>query len=64
MLGDSCVAITSEFENLPVESLVPGGFLPGASGAVVAMAQDRLREKTFLDEHEFPTAPLAIYDAR
>jgi 5-(carboxyamino)imidazole ribonucleotide synthase len=57
MLGDSCVAITSEFENLPVESLsrlqrhCPVHPAPD----VVAMAQDRLLEKTFLDEHEFPT---------
>jgi len=57
MLGDSCVAITSEFENLPVESLTrlqrhcPVHPAPD----VVAMAQDRLLEKTFLDEHEFPT---------
>jgi 5-(carboxyamino)imidazole ribonucleotide synthase len=57
MLGDSCVAITSEFENLPVESLsrlqrhCPVHPAPD----VVAMAQDRLLEKTFLDEHDFPT---------
>jgi 5-(carboxyamino)imidazole ribonucleotide synthase len=57
MLGDSCVAITSEFENLPVESLsrlqrhCPVHPAPD----VLAMAQNRLLEKTFLDEHEFPT---------
>jgi 5-(carboxyamino)imidazole ribonucleotide synthase len=57
MLGDSCVAITCEFENLPVDSLnrlqrhCP--VHPGPE--VLAMAQNRLLEKTFLDEHEFPT---------
>jgi 5-(carboxyamino)imidazole ribonucleotide synthase len=57
ILGDSCVAITSEFENLPVESLsrlqrhCPVHPAPD----VLAMAQNRLLEKTFLDEHEFPT---------
>jgi len=57
MLGDSCVAITCEFENLPVESLnrlqrhCPVHPAPD----VLAMAQNRLLEKTFLDEHEFPT---------
>jgi 5-(carboxyamino)imidazole ribonucleotide synthase len=57
MLGDSCVAITSEFENLPVDSLTrlqrhcPVHPAPD----VLAMAQNRLQEKTFLDEHEFPT---------
>jgi len=57
MLGDSCVAITSEFENLPVESLsrLQRHCPVHPSPDVVAMAQDRLLEKTFLDEHEFPT---------
>jgi 5-(carboxyamino)imidazole ribonucleotide synthase len=57
MLGDSCVAITSEFENLPVESLsrLQRHCPVHPAPAVLAMAQDRLQEKTFLDEHEFPT---------
>jgi 5-(carboxyamino)imidazole ribonucleotide synthase len=57
MLGDSCVAVTSEFENIPIESLArlqrhcPVHPTP----AVLALVQNRLQEKTFLDEHEFPT---------
>jgi 5-(carboxyamino)imidazole ribonucleotide synthase len=57
MLGDSCVAITCEFENLPVESLnrLQRHCPVHPSPEVLAMAQNRLQEKTFLDEHEFPT---------
>jgi 5-(carboxyamino)imidazole ribonucleotide synthase len=57
MLGDSCVAITSEFENLPVESLsrLQRHCPVHPAPEVLAMAQNRLQEKNFLDEHEFPT---------
>jgi 5-(carboxyamino)imidazole ribonucleotide synthase len=57
MLGDSCVAITSEFENLPVESLsrLQSHCPVHPAPDVLAMAQNRLQEKNFLDEHEFPT---------
>ncbi len=57
MLGDSCVAITSEFENLPVESLsrLQRHCPVHPAPEVLALAQNRLHEKTFLDEHEFPT---------
>jgi len=58
MLGDYCAVVTAEFENLPIASLAriqqhcPVRPAPG----IIAMAQDRLLEKAFLDEHEFPTA--------
>ena len=57
MLGDYCAVVTAEFENLPIESLArlqqhcPVRPAPG----IIAMAQDRLQEKAFMDEHEFPT---------
>ncbi len=57
MLGDYCAVVTAEFENLPINSLArlqqhcPIRPAPG----VIAMAQDRLQEKTFMDEHDFPT---------
>ncbi|MEN8107489.1 MAG: 5-(carboxyamino)imidazole ribonucleotide synthase [Pseudomonadota bacterium] len=57
MLGDYCAVVTPEFENLPIESLTRlqqhCPVLPAP--AIVAMAQDRLHEKAFMDEHEFPT---------
>jgi 5-(carboxyamino)imidazole ribonucleotide synthase len=57
MLGDSCVAITVEFENLPVESLsrLQRHCPVHPAPEVLAMVQNRLQEKNFLDEHEFPT---------
>ena len=51
----TCAAVTTEFENVPAETLerlarsVP--VRPGASA--VAVAQDRITEKTFLAEHGF-----------
>jgi 5-(carboxyamino)imidazole ribonucleotide synthase len=57
MLGDSCVAITTEFENIPVESLsrLQRHCPVHPAPEILAMTQNRLLEKTFLDEHEFPT---------
>jgi len=53
--------VTFEFENVPldaidaIESLTP----VRPSGAALHMAQQRAREKTFLADHGFPTAPFA-----
>ena len=53
--------VTFEFENVPIdaidaiESLAP--IRP--SGAALHIAQQRAREKTFLADHGFPTAPFA-----
>jgi len=66
MLGDECAAITTEFENIPADSLE---FLeqycpvrPGA--AAVRIAQNRIHEKTFVQELGLATAPFAaIYEA-
>lgn len=66
MLGDECTVITTEFENVPAESME---FLqrfckvrPNAEA--VRIAQDRIREKTRLQELGLPTAPfVAIYEA-
>jgi len=59
MLGDECAAVTTEFENVPAESLE---YLarhcpvrPGASA--VRVAQDRIREKTFVRDLGLATAP-------
>jgi len=60
-----CVAATTEFENVPAAALE---FLarelrvtPGA--ASVAIAQDRIREKTFLSAHGFAVAPFAVLNS-
>lgn len=60
-LARECVAVTTEFENVPAASLeYLAKHLPvrPAAGAV-AVAQDRIREKTFLRDHGFETAGFA-----
>jgi 5-(carboxyamino)imidazole ribonucleotide synthase len=58
-LARECAAVTTEFENVPAATLdrlartVP--VRPG--GAAVAVAQDRIREKTALAQRGFATAP-------
>ncbi|HAJ91281.1 MAG TPA: 5-(carboxyamino)imidazole ribonucleotide synthase [Gammaproteobacteria bacterium] len=66
MLGDECAAITTEFENIPADSLE---FLERycpvrPDAAAVRIAQNRIHEKTFIQEHGLATAPFAaIYEA-
>jgi 5-(carboxyamino)imidazole ribonucleotide synthase len=61
-LRDLCGAATTEFENVPAAALEylasSRRVAPGA--ASVAIAQDRIREKTFVSGHGFPVAPFAI----
>jgi 5-(carboxyamino)imidazole ribonucleotide synthase len=61
-LRDLCRGATTEFENVPAAALE---FLardrrvtPGA--ASVAIAQDRISEKTFVSGHGFPVAPFTV----
>ena len=65
-LRESCAAATTEFENVPAAALE---FLarerrvtPGA--ASVAIAQDRISEKTFLAGNGFAVAPFAVLRTR
>ncbi len=65
-LRDACAAATTEFENVPAAALE---FLsrdlrvaPGA--ASVAIAQDRISEKTFLAGGGFAVAPFAVLRTR
>jgi 5-(carboxyamino)imidazole ribonucleotide synthase len=61
-LAAECPAITTEFENPPAESLrwLEAHCLVRPSGESVAIAQDRIREKTFLAHHGFPVGPFAV----
>ncbi|MFV0307145.1 MAG: 5-(carboxyamino)imidazole ribonucleotide synthase [Desertimonas sp.] len=60
-LAGTCAVVTTEFENPPAAALerlarsIPVHPSPGA----VAIAQDRLAEKTFLHAHDIATAPFA-----
>jgi 5-(carboxyamino)imidazole ribonucleotide synthase len=62
ILARRCAAVTTEFENPPADSLawlaerIP--VRPGANA--VAIAQDRIREKTFFAENGFPVGPFVI----
>jgi 5-(carboxyamino)imidazole ribonucleotide synthase len=53
--------VTFEFENIPAEAIEAVEALAPVrpSGAALHMAQQRAREKTFLADHGFPTAPFA-----
>jgi 5-(carboxyamino)imidazole ribonucleotide synthase len=58
-MGENCAAVTTEFENIPAETLqflesrVP--VRPGSQA--VAIARDRILEKTFIREQGLATAP-------
>ncbi len=60
-LARHCAAVTTEFENAPAEALdsLAERTVVRPSGASVAIAQDRRREKGFLEEHEFPVGAFA-----
>jgi 5-(carboxyamino)imidazole ribonucleotide synthase len=56
--AEMCAGVTLEFENVPVEALKFVGqhtrVRPGPE--TLAIAQDRLNERAFLDRHNLPTA--------
>jgi 5-(carboxyamino)imidazole ribonucleotide synthase len=57
-MAAECAAVTTEFENVPAESLqrLARDIPVRPSASAVAVAQDRIAEKTFLAGHGFPTA--------
>jgi 5-(carboxyamino)imidazole ribonucleotide synthase len=61
-LAGACAAITTEFENVPADALAllaaHTRVAPRADS--VAIAQDRIREKTFLAAHGFGVVPFAV----
>lgn len=61
-LSESCQAVTTEFENVPAASLefLAARGVVRPSALPVAICQDRIREKTFLSEHGFQTAPFIV----
>jgi 5-(carboxyamino)imidazole ribonucleotide synthase len=65
-LARECAAITTEFENVPAESLeYLSGLCPvRPSGGAVAVVQDRIREKRFLQGNGFETARFAVVEQR
>lgn len=61
-LAKTCDVITTEFENVPAATLEQmaqhGPVRPGAHA--VTITQDRIHEKTFLNDNGFPTAAFAV----
>ncbi|WP_116998753.1 5-(carboxyamino)imidazole ribonucleotide synthase [Desertimonas flava] len=60
-LAAECAVVTTEFENPPATALerLAADTVVAPSAAAVAVAQDRIAEKTFLAEHGIPVAPWA-----
>jgi 5-(carboxyamino)imidazole ribonucleotide synthase len=61
-IGASCAAVTTEFENVPADSMAYlSKYLPVRPSAhCVAIAQNREREKTFLRDNGFPVGPFGL----
>ena len=64
-LARTCAAVTTEFENAPAEALdaVATRTIVRPAGAVVAIAQDRRREKRFFAERGFPVGAFAVIES-
>ncbi len=66
MLGNECAAVTTEFENVPADSLeYLARFCQVRPDAdAVRIAQDRIREKSYIQQQGLDTAPfVAIYES-
>jgi 5-(carboxyamino)imidazole ribonucleotide synthase len=57
-LANNCLAVTTEFENIPIETLqkLEQSVVVRPSSQSVKIAQNRIIEKTFLADNHFPTA--------
>ncbi len=65
VLGQTCQAVTFEFENVPadsVERLVAGGAVVAPGPKALAVAQDRVDEKTFLNRVGATTVAFAAVE--
>ncbi len=65
-LADSCRAVTTEFENVPAETLsaLASQVIVRPGARAVSIAQDRIREKTFLRDEGFPVGAFALIPNR
>ena len=64
-LADTCVAVTTEFENVPADSLrwLASHCTVLPDGDAVAVAQDRIREKAFFRACNLGVAPYAVIES-
>lgn len=61
-MASGCAAVSTEFENVPADSLthLAGSTLVRPRAAAVAICQDRITEKDFLRANDLPVGPLAV----
>ncbi|HRP67290.1 MAG TPA: 5-(carboxyamino)imidazole ribonucleotide synthase [Thauera sp.] len=61
-LGNECAAVTTEFENVPADTLdYLSKFIPvHPAASAVAVCQNRIAEKTFLADNGLPHGPFAV----
>ncbi len=64
-MSRECAAVTTEFENVHADSLrlLARHTVVRPGGEAVAIVQDRAREKSFLRDNGFATAPFAIVNS-
>lgn len=64
-LATACAVVTTEFENVPAEAMrhLAGRVAVWPPPDAVAIAQDRILEKQFLQRHGFPTTLFAPVEA-
>ncbi len=62
LLADHCAAVTTEFENVPASAMIYlEARIPVRPGSTaLAIAQDRVREKTFFQDLGLEVAPFAL----
>ena len=62
VLAEACAAVSTEFENVPADTLdYLAKFVPVRPGAsAVAVCQNRIAEKTFLADNGLPHGPFAV----
>ena len=65
-MASRCAAATTEFENVPAESLqrLSESCVVSPAADSVAIAQDRIREKLFLRDQGFGVAPFAVIGSK
>src|SRR6478752_6629420 len=65
-MRELCRGATTEFENVPAAALefLSRDLRVTPSAASVAIAQDRISEKTFISGHGFPVAPFTVLRSR
>jgi 5-(carboxyamino)imidazole ribonucleotide synthase len=62
IMAETCAAITTEFENVPAQTMetLARRCVVRPNPRAVAIAQDRILEKTFFRDQGFPVGPFAV----